>query len=101
MQLRVNYPEDGNYSHVRLTCERLEGNFPGPLLATQRPAKFFRNDSELSANDFVSLEAVSDEDAVEIVFNAEQEGEFFCRTGGTASVENSNILYLAGVSSLQ
>ena len=27
VQLRVEYPEDGNYSHVRLTCERLEGSF--------------------------------------------------------------------------
>ena len=96
VQLRVEYPEDENYSYVRLTCQRLEGNFPGPLLTTQRPATFFRNDSVLYKNDFISL-SVSEVE-VEIVFTAEQEGEFFCRT---ALGEDSNILYLAGVSSLQ
>ena len=99
VQLTVNYPEDGNYSHVRLICERLEGSFTNPLLAEQRPAMFFRNDSVLFENDFLFLN-VSDVEA-EIVLTAEQEGEFFCRTGGTAPVEISSILYLAGVSSLQ
>ena len=97
VQLRVYYPEDGNYSHVRLTCERLEGSFTYPLRAEQRPAACFRNNSELSANDVDSMNDVE----VEIVFTAEQEGEFFCSTRGTEPVENSSILYLAGVSSLQ
>ena len=102
VQLRVEYPQEaeGNYSHVRLSCTQ-GGDFPDPLPGNQRPATFLRNDSVLSASDFVSLEAVDEMDAVEIVFTVEQEGEFFCSTGGTAPVENSSILYLAGVSSLQ
>ena len=89
-------PRTGRVSHP-LPYYIIYG-FTYPLRAEQRPATFFRNNSELSANDFVSLKNVSDEDAVEIVFTAEQEGEFFCRT---ALGEMSSILYLAGVSSLQ
>ena len=96
VQLIVQYPEYGNFSRVRLTCAQ-EGSFPDPLRRDQRPATFLRNDSALSANDFVSLEAVSEVE-VETIFTAEQEGGFFCRTGGTAPVEQSDIHYLAGVS---
>ena len=100
VQLRVDYPEAGNYSHVKLSCTQ-ESSFGSAdqLRMDQRPATFLRNDSRLSADDFVFL-SVSEVEA-EIVFTAEQEGEFVCRTGGTAPVENSTILYLAGVSSLQ
>ena len=96
VQLTFYYPEEGNYSYIKIACVR--SVFGDPLFPNQRPATFLRNNSALSANDFASL-AVGEVEA-DIVFTAEQEGGFFCRTGGTAPVEQSDIHYFAGVSSL-
>ena len=95
IELVVGYPNEGNFSSVRLTCIK-GGPFGDPLLSNQRPATFVRNSSEITVESVVSLVILNDVQ-IAVVFSAEQEGGFSCRTGGTAPTEESAPLYLAGL----
>ena len=81
--MTVSYPEEGNFSHVKLTC----GGPLGDMLTT---AKFARNDSGVfseileGSEDVVSMVDI-DGPTVEFVFNQSQEGAFSCESNGLRS----------------
>ena len=81
--MTVSYPENWNFSHVKLNCV---GNF-GEMLTT---AKFGRNDSGVfseileGSEDVVSMVDI-DGPTVEFVFNQSQEGAFSCESNGLRS----------------
>ena len=77
--MTVSYPEEGNFSHVKLTCV---GNL-GDMLTT---ATFARDDSEImeGSEDVVSM-VVIDGATVEFVFDQSQEGAFSCESNGLRS----------------
>ena len=86
--MTVTYPEEGNFSHVKLTCV---GNFGDP-------AKFGRNFSGVfseileGSEDVVSMVDI-DGPTVEFVFNQSQEGAFSCESNGLRSADE----VLAGI----
>ena len=92
--LDVQYPVEGNYSFVRLTCV---GEFGDPLDGDQRPAVFLRNGSDLNngSSELVSV-MMETEDSIFFFFDQTQEGEFSC---GTALGEESSPEQLAGENS--
>ena len=81
--MNVSYPENWNFSHVKLTCV---GNLGDPLTT----AKFGRNFSGVfseileGSEDVVSM-VVIDGPTVEFVFNQSQEGAFSCESNGLRS----------------
>ena len=86
---------EGNYSVLTLTCI-LGGTFADPLPDNQRPATFLKNGSEITMDNVVFLKIVSDVQVV-ITFNAEQEGEFSCKSGGELPSVESDCHFLAGI----
>ena len=83
LSMTVSYPEEGNYSHVNLTCV---GNL-GDMLTT---ATFGRNFSGVfseimeGSDDVVSM-VVMDGLSVQFVFDQSQEGAFSCESNGLRS----------------
>ena len=83
LSMTVTYPENRNFSHVKLTCV---GNLGDPLTT----AKFGRNDSGVfsdileGSEDVVSMVDI-DGPTVEFVFNQSQEGAFSCESNGLRS----------------
>ena len=81
--MTVTYPENRNFSHVKLTCV---GNLGDPLTA----ATFARDDSGVfseimeGSEDVVSMVDI-DGPTVEFVFNQSQEGAFSCESNGLRS----------------
>ena len=81
--MTVTYPENRNFSHVKLTCV---GNLGDPLTT----AKFARDDSGVfseileGSEDVVSMVDI-DGPTVEFVFNQSQEGAFSCESNGLRS----------------
>ena len=81
--MTVDYPEEGNFSHVKLTCV-------GNLGETLTTATFARNFSGVfseileSSDDVVSMVDI-DGPTVQFVFNQSQEGAFSCESNGLRS----------------
>ena len=77
--MTVSYPEEGNYSHVNLTCV---GNL-GDMLTI---ATFAREDSDImeGSDDVVSMVDIKGA-TVEFVFDQSQEGAFSCESNGLRS----------------
>ena len=77
--MTVTYPEEGNFSHVKLTCV---GNL-GDMLTI---ATFAREDSDImeGSDDVVSMVDI-DGATVEFVFDQSQEGAFSCESNGLRS----------------
>ena len=79
--MTVTYPEEGNFSHVKLTCV---GNL-GDMLTI---ATFAREDSEiLEGSDNVVSMVVIEGATVQFVFNQSQEGAFSCESDGIRSAD--------------
>ena len=95
--LNVEYPNNRNFSIVRLSCVN-GGGFMDPLSAAQLPATFLRNDEPITANSVVSIMEDDENDAtrneITFVFDQSQEGSFSCET---ALNEPSNVEQLAGI----
>ena len=83
--MTVDYPEEGNFSHVKLTCD-------GHLGDTLTTAKFARDDSGVfseileGSEDVVSMVDI-DGPTVQFVFNQSQEGAFSCESNGIRSAD--------------
>ena len=93
IMLKVNYPEDDNYSYVTLTCR----NAIDPLSSDQTPATFWRGTSQIftSGSQLVVEVTDSTDDSISFVFNQDQEGSFTCMTAFEDD-EVSNVEKLAG-----
>ena len=83
LSMTVSYPEEENFSHVKLTC----GGPLGDMLTT---AKFARDDSGVyseimeGSDNVVSMVDI-DGPSVQFVFNQSQEGAFSCEWNGRRS----------------
>ena len=89
--LDVDYPADGNYSYVTLTCKK---DRIIVLSSDQQPATFWRGTSQItSESQLVTLVLAETDVSISFVFNQTQEGSFSCKT---ALDEVSNVEALAG-----
>ena len=89
--MTVTYPENRNFSHVKLTCV---GNLGDPLTTATFARNFSGVFSEIleGSEDVVSMVDI-DGPTVEFVFNQSQEGAFSCESNGLRSADE----VLAGI----
>ena len=83
--MTVTYPEEGNFSHVKLTCV---GNLGDPLETATFGRNFSGVFSEIleGSDDVVSM-VDTDGATVQFVFNQSQEGAFSCESDGIRSAD--------------
>ena len=91
--LEVDYPENGNYSYVTLTCKK---DRIDDLSSDQQPATFWRGTSQITSGSQLVTAVLAETDvSISFVFNQTQEGSFSCKTA-LDNDEVSNVEALAG-----